>query len=149
MRARYYDPEVGRFISEDPIGFQGGEVNLCAYVGNNPVNLVDPQGKLIPILLTVAAAAIGVGVPAYALWSWYKSPEYQNALKKSEALSNLDNKKNVTIEETINAYEEYRDSLGPALEKGKLTIELLEATTPWEQTIGPKIKGPSPKKRCE
>jgi RHS repeat-associated protein len=44
MRARYYDPSVGRFISEDPIGFDGGDVNLMAYVGNNPVNWVDPLG---------------------------------------------------------------------------------------------------------
>jgi RHS repeat-associated protein len=44
MRARYYDPKVGRFISEDPIGFDGGDVNLMAYVGNNPVNGIDPSG---------------------------------------------------------------------------------------------------------
>jgi hypothetical protein len=44
MRARYYDTEVGRFISEDPIGFDGGDVNLYAYVGNNPMLLVDPWG---------------------------------------------------------------------------------------------------------
>jgi len=44
MRARYYDAETGRFISEDPIGFGGGDVNLYAYVGNNPVNFVDPLG---------------------------------------------------------------------------------------------------------
>ncbi len=44
MRARYYDPQVGRFISEDPIGFEGGDVNLFAYVGNNPVMRVDPSG---------------------------------------------------------------------------------------------------------
>ncbi len=43
-RARYYDPDVGRFISEDPIGFAGGDVNLYAYVVNNPVNWVDPWG---------------------------------------------------------------------------------------------------------
>jgi RHS repeat-associated protein len=46
MRARYYDPEVGRFISEDPIGFQGGDTNLMAYVGNNPVLLIDPSGLI-------------------------------------------------------------------------------------------------------
>ncbi|MBI5695638.1 MAG: RHS repeat-associated core domain-containing protein [Nitrospirae bacterium] len=44
MRARYYDPKVGRFISEDPLGFGGGDVNLMGYVGNNPVNFVDPTG---------------------------------------------------------------------------------------------------------
>jgi RHS repeat-associated protein len=46
MRARYYDPNVGRFISEDPIGFDGGAVNLYEYVGNQPVNFVDPSGLL-------------------------------------------------------------------------------------------------------
>lgn len=44
MKARYYDPQVGRFISEDPLGFDGGDVNLMAYVGSNPVNRVDPSG---------------------------------------------------------------------------------------------------------
>jgi len=44
MRARYYDPTIGRFISEDPAGFGGGDVNLYAYVGNNPVLIIDPTG---------------------------------------------------------------------------------------------------------
>jgi len=43
-RARYYDSKVGRFITKDPIGFEGGDVNLYAYVLNNPVNLNDPEG---------------------------------------------------------------------------------------------------------
>ena len=44
MRARTYDPKVGSFISEDPIGFEGGTVNLYEYVGNNPVKKIDPSG---------------------------------------------------------------------------------------------------------
>jgi RHS repeat-associated protein len=44
-RARYYDPHLGRFISEDPIGFRGGE-NFYAYVGGNPVSQKDPLGLL-------------------------------------------------------------------------------------------------------
>jgi RHS repeat-associated protein len=43
MRARYYDPEAGRFINKDPIGYMGG-LNLFTYVGNNPANLIDPFG---------------------------------------------------------------------------------------------------------
>ncbi|MGH9959746.1 MAG: RHS repeat domain-containing protein, partial [Pyrinomonadaceae bacterium] len=42
-RARWYDPQNGRFISEDPIGIEGG-MDLYAYVENNPVNTVDPLG---------------------------------------------------------------------------------------------------------
>lgn len=43
-RARYYSPTYQRFISQDPIGFAGGDVNLYAYVGNKPVNFIDPYG---------------------------------------------------------------------------------------------------------
>ena len=44
MRARYYDPSVGRFISEDPLGFGGRDVNLYAYVCSNPITRIDPLG---------------------------------------------------------------------------------------------------------
>jgi len=44
-RARYYDAQSGRFISEDPIGFGGG-INFYSYVHNSPTNLVDPLGLL-------------------------------------------------------------------------------------------------------
>jgi len=43
-RARYYDPNAGRFFTKDPIGFAAGDVNLYRYVYNNPVNKVDPLG---------------------------------------------------------------------------------------------------------
>lgn len=43
-RARYYDSRLGRFISEDSIGFDAGDTNLQRYVCNNPVNQTDPTG---------------------------------------------------------------------------------------------------------
>jgi RHS repeat-associated protein len=42
--ARYYNPMLSRFLSEDPIGFDGG-VNLYGYVSQSPVNAVDPSGR--------------------------------------------------------------------------------------------------------
>jgi RHS repeat-associated protein len=41
LRARYYDPEIGRFLSGDPLG--GG----YGYAGGNPVNAVDPSGMVV------------------------------------------------------------------------------------------------------
>ncbi|APZ94505.1 RHS repeat-associated core domain-containing protein [Fuerstiella marisgermanici] len=43
-RARWYDPALGRFISEDPMGFGGADANLSRYVGNAPMNYTDPTG---------------------------------------------------------------------------------------------------------
>jgi RHS repeat-associated protein len=43
-RARYYSPIFQRFLSQDPLGFGGGDSNLYGYVRNSPLNLVDPIG---------------------------------------------------------------------------------------------------------
>ena len=58
---REYDPETGSFISGDPIGFAGRDANLYRYVGNNPINFVDPRGK-IGFLAVAAIAGVTSGV---------------------------------------------------------------------------------------
>ena len=44
-RARWYDAAVGRFVSEDPIGFSAGDANLNRYAGNSPLTNSDPSGN--------------------------------------------------------------------------------------------------------
>ena len=63
-RARYYNPALQRFISQDPIGFSGGDTNLYAYGANSPTNLVDPSGKQA-LEGTLAPELIAAGP-----WGW-------------------------------------------------------------------------------
>lgn len=65
MRARYYDAELGRFLKEDPIGFEGG-LNVSLYVGGNPIVGVDPSGLIIcgPFVVQCIGGAVGFAVEA-------------------------------------------------------------------------------------
>jgi RHS repeat-associated protein len=61
-RARYYHPGLQRFISEDPISFAAGDVNLYGYVFNSPTGLRDPLGLAVdPVSLTAFAIFCGGG----------------------------------------------------------------------------------------
>jgi RHS repeat-associated protein len=44
-RARYYEPSLGKFLSNDPLGFDAGDYNLSRYVMNDPLGWTDPDGK--------------------------------------------------------------------------------------------------------
>ncbi|GAB3788066.1 RHS repeat-associated core domain-containing protein [Dyella agri] len=86
-RARYYSTTMKRFLSEDPMGFAGGQNDFYAYVGGNPLSYIDPFGlqdsigkqerdnaiqfavnEASAVVLTDAEGAVSdVGVPAAAL----------------------------------------------------------------------------------
>jgi RHS repeat-associated protein len=60
-RARMYTPAWGRFMQPDPIGYAGG-TNLYAYVGNDPLNNIDPLGLWsIDINLIIVGVTVGIG----------------------------------------------------------------------------------------
>jgi RHS repeat-associated protein len=67
-RARYYDPKVGRFLSEDPM--RDGNSSY-SYVGNNPVSYVDPLGLIrIRIKWTVEQWPVGRTIPGPVAITW-------------------------------------------------------------------------------
>jgi RHS repeat-associated protein len=91
VEARHLDVVAGRWISQDPIGFEGGDVNLYRYVGNNPVRWLDPVGLELVIgprdhpyfIFTWEGVVKGVQTGAAALaheftFHWYDSSPYQN-----------------------------------------------------------------------
>ena len=75
--ARYYNPELGRYLTQDPMRVEGGSLNFYIYCDGDPLNRYDPTGELIipAIFIAVAVgaaigavvgAAIGAGVEAYS-----------------------------------------------------------------------------------
>lgn len=58
-KARFYSSTLGRFLQTDPIGYQS-DLNLYAYVGNDPVNFTDPTGEFL--LGALLGAGIDIGL---------------------------------------------------------------------------------------
>jgi len=77
-RARYYSATLQRFISQDPIGFEGGP-NVYALVNNNPVDATDPSGLMTcrRLLMMLGAWAGGELGPEWeSIPDWPGVPDY-------------------------------------------------------------------------
>jgi RHS repeat-associated protein len=72
LRARYYDPATGQFITRDPLGAASGETNLYRYAAGNPLSATDPTGLIgLPGFIKDAANAVANGVAAAATWAYH------------------------------------------------------------------------------
>src|SRR5262249_23286124 len=101
-RMRYYDPKMGRWTSQDPLGFRAGDADLYRYVHNSPTNWIDPAGLFnagaaaagcaggalgggiaggiaasAGIITTVPGLIVGAGIGCVggALWSGFTTPD--------------------------------------------------------------------------
>ena len=78
LETRYYDPETGRFLNADNLGYMEPEtvtgLNLYAYCGNNPVMYFDPTGHLF---VSIVLSFIALGGIAYGTYKGVKA--YQEA----------------------------------------------------------------------
>jgi RHS repeat-associated protein len=78
---RWYDPGVGRWLSEDPIGFAAGDPNLYRYVGNSVGAYVDPEGleTVVMVHATTPEAASNIVTnglqPGIDRLRWLSSPD--------------------------------------------------------------------------
>ncbi len=78
LESRYYDPETGRFLNADNLGYMEPEtvtgLNLYAYCGNNPIMYFDPTGHLF---VSIVLSFIALGGIAYGTYKGVKA--YQEA----------------------------------------------------------------------
>ena len=83
MRARYYDPQTGRFISEDPIW----ATNLYPFAGNNPVNRIDPKGEDFVSDFNNGSASVSKNyIPKGNVWGYDKYAV--DVIKKGNSAAN-------------------------------------------------------------
>jgi RHS repeat-associated protein len=65
-KARWYQPTLGRFLQNDPVRFDAGDINLYRYCFNDPINHVDPDGMFVQVIILkgLATGIVGAGVDA-------------------------------------------------------------------------------------
>jgi RHS repeat-associated protein len=113
MQQRYYDPSIGRFYSDDPVGYKAKNpvmsFNRYLYVNNNPYKYTDPDGEFIHMIVGAAiGAAIDAGLQTYK--------NYQSGQSLGESISNVD-LGSVAVSAALGA----SGAVGSQLIKGALT----------------------------
>ena len=145
LSSRYYDPEVGRFISAD--GLLGANqdllsYNLFAYCSNNPVNCSDPTGQYVlegaVLLGIVAAAFLGTGIAFGTVGAQiasqqlhrtfnYNPPAARHFPTYNEIVNNPAIQIAPNSNSEVRSKEEEKDTAAPTSSKKKIVFPLLPA----------------------
>ena len=105
-RTRYYDPALGRFLSEDPLGFASGSLNFYTYVGSHPLDAEDPMGLMD---LTYSPGPLG---PMNPVRSNFREPGYN--YRVSDGAGNSWPMGQGTFDRTVKDSHPFSRVVGPA-----------------------------------
>lgn len=123
-RARYYNPQFGRFISEDPLRFSAG-ANFYSYVSDAPTNFVDPRGtdKHSWLDCTLAGAKSASLADMFGIQNRFGQAMLGNTLAdlgetvrdlgRGDLLGAVDNGTNVAIDKGVEGAAEHLASMAP------------------------------------
>jgi RHS repeat-associated protein len=104
-RMRYYDVVFGRFVNRDPIEYWAGDMNLCRYVANRSVNVVDPSGLFIGPIIRICADIYDTG-------SMVKG--YSEAMEEVYKIKTIMNEHKEEIEELLKPRPPQPDRFPPS-----------------------------------
>ena len=83
-RARWYDPQIGKFLNDDPMGFAAGDANASRYVRNSTQSAIDPTGLQVRIPPVIIIIYVDPGPPVNAQEPMlYMKPENLPAIEKA------------------------------------------------------------------
>jgi RHS repeat-associated protein len=115
MKARWYDASTGRFLSEDPLGYAAGDLNLYRYGLGDPVNNVDPDGQeAISIVLIILAIA----------GTYYAHTEFTSAAETLTYESELFHN---STQPDVDRYNSAIDDFNSSITRGAIGASLITA----------------------
>lgn len=136
LNARFYDPALQRFITEDPIGATGG-LNAFAYTDNDPINRLDPSGLYwcgYDWLSCASNMSAGAGDKlSFGLTNWIRDKMGINDVVDK---CGLGYQVGGYIGDTVNYSIQALTLAGPFLEGGALAAETIEAAEAIETEEG-------------